>query len=84
MLEINNQQLFGKAIAEAISKVAQNPQGRKLDNWMKQIARAAVEIETNPFMHYDDARETMVIVSTEVYEANGVCRCKAALNGFTC
>ncbi len=84
MLEINNQQNFAKAIAQAVAAVAQNPQGRKLENWVKQIARATFEIENNPFMHYDDERQTMIVVSSEVYEANGVCQCRAAQNGLTC
>ena len=84
MLEINNQQNFGKAVAQAVAKVSANPQGRKIENWVKQIARATYEIEHNVYMHYCTERQVMIVVSSEVYEANGVCTCKAAERGLTC
>jgi hypothetical protein len=84
MLIINNQKLFGQAVAAALVAVQNDSQGRKIENWVKQIARAAYEIEHNPFMHFDAERELMIVVSTEVYEANGKCDCRAGQRGLTC
>jgi len=52
--------------------------------WQMAITRAAQEIESNPFMHYDGRALIILSESNEVYSANGSCQCKAYSHGKPC
>ncbi len=53
--------------------------------WCNAISRAALEIESNPYLHMQGA-ELLVMSSTsnEIYRANGSCQCKAFEFGRAC
>lgn len=91
MLNIENQNIFGKVIADALAAVERNmslTSGSRL-RWINAIGKAAARIESNDFlMTWQAENETLVIwtvgTTNEVYEANGACQCKAFLNGVPC
>jgi ABC-type transporter MlaC component len=63
-------------VQEAFDKVSGNRR------WEKAIVRAKIELEVNPYMHWNGhALVIMSSSSNEIYEANGVCQCKAFTNG---
>ncbi len=46
--------------------------------WTNAILKAEEMLTSaNPYIHFDGARIVMLSDSGEVYEANGVCQCKA-------
>ena len=67
---------------EAVAQMAFN----KTNNlrWQTAIAKAKREIESNPYIHYTGHSLLMLSESGEIYEANGVCQCRAYLNGQPC
>jgi len=89
MIEITNNNLFGKTIADALAKVENNPNltsGMRL-RWVNAISKAVAQIEDHgAFMTWQE-NETLLIWSNdsnEIYEANGVCQCRAYQNGYPC
>ncbi len=76
--------------AERLQEVAQDAfdacQGKRLgDRWQRAIAKAKQQLENNPFIH--DAGASLLILSPDslqIYEANGVCQCKAYAQGWPC
>ncbi len=71
--------------AEAIVKV--HLSGRDVNRWVNAIAKATVEIENNPFMTWQPENNSLLIwsqKSSEIYEANGICQCRAYEQGFPC
>ncbi len=64
-----------QVIQEAFNKVAGNRR------WETAIAKASMEIESNPFMHWNGHALVILSSSNEIYEANGVCQCKAFAHG---
>ncbi len=64
-----------QVIQEAFDKVAGNRR------WEVAIAKASMEIESNPFMHWNGHALVILSSSNEIYEANGVCQCKAFAHG---
>ncbi len=89
MLQIENKDKFGKVIADALSKVeltvadAQNKR-----RWIRAIARAVAEIEENGnFMSWMAEDKALLIWSQKtdgVYTSNGVCQCRAFVQGVPC
>lgn len=76
---------LGTIVADAIVKVHQS--GKDVKRWVNAIAKATVEIENNPFMTWQSENNSLLIwsqKSSEIYEANGVCQCKAYLQGYPC
>jgi hypothetical protein len=45
--------------------------------WETAIAKAKVQLETNPYMHLDGHSLLILSPSGEIYTANGTCQCKA-------
>lgn len=81
MLNIDDNKLFAEVVETA--KVRTGGDAR----WVAAIDRAAREIASNPMMHWQPASQSMLIQSpdsSEVYEANGHCQCKAAEFGKAC
>lgn len=63
---------------EAFDKVANSRR------WQTAIVRAKIELETNPYMHYDGKALLVLSPSGEIYMANGTCQCKAFQAGYPC
>ncbi len=86
MIEITNQDIFGKVIADALVTV----EAKALPIWEKTrcinaIAKAAARIETSGcFMDFNPGEDLLLIWSdsNEIYEINkdGRCQCKAQAN----
>ncbi|MCA1625029.1 MAG: hypothetical protein LC768_13575 [Acidobacteria bacterium] len=89
MLEITNQELFGKVIADALAKVEQTvTDNQTKQRWINAISKAAAEIEENGvFMTWQDEEQSLLIwsqKSNHIYSANGVCQCRAFDQGSPC
>jgi hypothetical protein len=89
MLQIENQDLFGKVIADALAKVeltVTDSQTKK--RWINAISKAAAEIEQNGvFMTWQDEEQSLLIwsqKSNHIYSANGVCQCRAFAEKSPC
>lgn len=82
--EINREKL-AEIAAQIISKL--NPESRSDKRWINAIAKAVVELESNPFASYDAENHSLLICSSNsgnVYSANGKCQCEAFQKGFPC
>ena len=80
-----NKEVLGAIAAESIAEI--NPNQANGKRWINAIAKAAAEIETNPFMTYNFASHSLLMMSktsNETYTANGTCQCKAFEQGFPC
>ncbi|HEX8397675.1 MAG TPA: SWIM zinc finger family protein [Pyrinomonadaceae bacterium] len=78
-------QVLGEVVAEALSSIHQS--GNLEQRWVNAIAKAVVEIENNPFMHFDQKDKHLILWSQssgETYTANGTCQCKAFAQGKPC
>jgi hypothetical protein len=89
MLQIENKELFGKVIADALAKVeltVTDTQTKK--RWINAVSKAVVEIETNGvFMTWQDDEQALLIwsqKSNHIYSANGVCQCRAFAEKTPC
>jgi len=89
MLQIENKARFAQIIAGALSKLERtvpDPQTKK--RWIRAIAKAAVEIEENGnFMSWMPEDKSLLIWSQKtdgIYAANGVCQCRAFVQGVPC
>lgn len=91
MLQIENEEIFGKVIAAALVRIDENA---ALQSWEKvralnSIAKAVSRIETaGCFMDYNGDAGTLLIWSdsNEIYEIgpDGSHGCKAQQNGYLC
>ena len=52
--------------------------------WLNAIARAAEELESNPYIARQDDHLLIVSPSGSIYAANGVCQCEAFKSGKPC
>jgi hypothetical protein len=77
MLNIE-QERFSEVVQKALSKASDSKR------WQKAIVRAAVEIQVNPFLEWQNGALLILSPSNEIYEANGSCQCKAYEQGFPC
>ena len=89
MIEINNQQRFGKVTADALAKVELTVTDAKTKTrWINAIAKAVAEIEANGvFMTYQEEDHSLLIwsqKSNKIYTSNGVCQCRAFEQGAPC
>jgi hypothetical protein len=90
MINIENKEIFGKVIADALAKVALNASLATWEvlRWNNAIAKAAAQIEDHgAFMDWQEEKQTLLIWSdrsNNIYEANGVCQCKAFELGQPC
>ena len=89
MLNLVNRAKWQAVVSEAIQNALANCQDdRTAERWVNAIERAAAMVETQPeFISWLPEENAVVIFNTEtggVYEANGVCQCKAFEKGFPC
>lgn len=73
-----DQSQMEQVIQEAVEKAVGNLR------WQRAIARAKVELESNPYIHFDGQALLILSPSNEIYEANGMCQCKAYTSGQPC
>lgn len=66
-----NQTVLETVVTEAISKCGANKR------WINAVRRAAEELALNPYIHHDGHALLILSASGQMYEANGVCQCKA-------
>lgn len=88
-LEIKSEQLFNRVVSTAIQDAITNSSTiEKAKRWERAIDRAVREIIENPYLHYDENENHLVILSSSsnnIYAANGECQCLAYMNGkFPC
>lgn len=67
-----------QVVREAFDKASGNRR------WETAIVKAKQELESNPYMHYDDHALLILSPSGEIYSANGSCQCKAFQSGQPC
>lgn len=89
MIEITNQEIFGKVIAGALAKTNLNADEKHRTRCVNAIAKAAARIETyGVFMDYDGDEDRLLIWSdsNEIYEirADGSCQCKGQGHDVVC
>jgi hypothetical protein len=88
MLQIENKQTFGKVIADALSKVELTTDAQTKRRWVRAIAKAVAEIEENGnFMSWMQEDKALLIWSQKtdgVYTSNGICQCRAFVQGVPC
>ncbi len=72
-----NQETMREVIAEAFDKTGSL-------RWQMAITRAAQELDSNPFMHFDGHALVILSESNEIYSANGTCQCRAYEFGKPC
>lgn len=74
MIEINETKL-NKTVEIALSKVKGD------SRWTNAILRGEKLLtNNNPYLHFDGKRLLVLSESGQIYEANGVCQCKAFPN----
>ncbi len=52
--------------------------------WIAAIGRALVELDTNPYLEWQDGHLLIASPSGALYAANGVCQCQAFIHGQPC
>lgn len=80
MVGIDTERLDQVAL-DAFEKVTGQKFGKR---WQTAIAKAKAQLEVNPYMHYTGHSLLMLSESGEIYEANGVCQCRAFTNHQPC
>ena len=63
---------------EAFDKVSGNRR------WETAIVKAKIQLETNPYMHFNGQSLLILSPSGEIYTANGSCQCRAYESGQPC
>lgn len=80
-----NQRPFAAAIADVLVGYLSHPDSNR---WINAIARAARELEENPFWFWNQTENTLQIfsgTSGELYVCeNDSCECAASLRGLPC
>ncbi len=88
MLQIENKDRFAQIIADALSKVELTADAQTKKRWINAIAKAVVEIEENGnFMSWMAEDKSLLIWSQKtdgIYTSNGVCQCRAFVQGVAC
>jgi hypothetical protein len=71
---------------DRMQQIAQDAFNKVLGSrrWETAIAKAQVQIETNPYMHFDGQSLLILSASGEIYSVNGTCQCKAYQSGQPC
>lgn len=77
MLDID-QDTLQQVVQESFNKVSGN------HRWETAIVKAKVQLETNPYMHFDGQSLLILSPSGEIYSANGRCQCNAYSSGQPC
>ena len=73
-----DQNKMQQVVEEAFNKVGGNRR------WETAIVKAAQQLESNPYLHFDGDALLILSPSNEIYRANGTCQCKAFQNHQPC
>lgn len=74
-----DQNRMQQVIQDAFNKVTGNRR------WEMAVARAAQQLESNPYLHFADGKLLMLSDSNEIYEVTDkACTCKAFRQGQPC
>ena len=73
-----DQNRMQQVVEEAFNKVSGDRR------WETAIVKAAQQLESNPYLHFDGDALLILSPSNEIYRANGTCSCKAFKNGQPC
>ena len=89
MIEIENQEIFGKIIADAFAKIETSSlKTWEKVRWFNSVVKAVVLIEEQPeFLEFHADEDMLTVWNLEtnmVYNANGVCECEAGRRGNPC
>ena len=89
MIELENKDLFGKTVADALARVELTVKDDKTKKrWINAISKAVVEIEQiGVFMNWQEESHSILIwsqKSNEIYTSNGVCQCRAFEQNSPC
>ncbi len=71
-----------KKLEQVIETALARVEGDK--RWTNAINKAADMIESNPFVHWTGDSLLILSDSGKLYEAGGVCQCRAYLEGQPC
>jgi len=52
--------------------------------WVAAIGRALIELDTNPYLEWQDGHLLIASPSGALYAANGVCQCQSFIYGQPC
>lgn len=77
MLNLNQDKL-----QEVIQQAFDNAEGNK--RWQAAIVKAKIQLESNPYLEWQDNALLILSPSNEIYRANGTCECKAYAKGYPC
>ena len=85
MINATPEQLQEAAI-DAFDKVEASPEVKdwQKKRWTRAIARAWQELQSNPYLEWQNDALLILSPSGEIYKSNGTCQCKAYENGFPC
>lgn len=73
-----DQNKLQQVMQEAFDRVSGNRR------WEMAIAKAKAQLESNPYIHFDGQSLLILSPSGEIYNANGICQCKAYRSGHPC
>jgi hypothetical protein len=81
MINISTDTLEAAAV-EAFDKATAAPKDSK--RWQNAIAKAWAELQSNPYLEWQDDALLILSPSNEIYRSNGTCQCKAYELGYPC
>ncbi len=77
MLQLNTS-ILDQVVRQALDAASSHPR------WVTAIDRAVAEIDTNPYIEWQDDHLLIGSPSGAVYSSNGVCQCQAFTHGQAC
>ena len=84
MINATHEQLLDAATDAFDKTTPKDDKEWKNKRWQNAIAKAWAELQSNPYLEWQDDHLLILSPSNEIYRANGICQCKAYLNGFPC
>jgi predicted nucleotidyltransferase len=74
-----------EASIDAFDRVQESSEPEwKKKRWQNAIARAWKELQSNPYLEWQDEALLILSESNKIYQSNGKCQCKAYEKGFPC
>jgi hypothetical protein len=81
MINATHEQLF-EASVDAFDKATSAPKDSK--RWQNAIAKAWEQLQSNPYLEWQDDALLILSPSNEIYRSNGTCQCRAYELGYPC
>lgn len=84
MINATPEQLL-EASTDAFDRVQESnePEWKK-KRWQNAIAHAWKELQSNPYLEWQDGALLILSPSNEIYRSNGTCQCRAYELGYPC